>query len=435
MADAKANEVRLDWIRRSRELPVWLWGEDAHRLVVDGSQVVGNVYRAILRRQEALRMRKWAGGPSPERRALAHAGVGGGRDPPATPGPDLLGGTPETPLAGEGATLVPLDGCPSHTRRLAWGSRYALLSMCRVVHRLRSAKARLFFAMVVTEYLPTERRLTVKGAGGGRGDCCKLCGRYRDSVRHVYVCDCPALRAYRRSLVRRCVRILKKSGVQVAHSAYRPGPAVTDGDGDVVWVPVWFDVEDRHWMRVWAPHGQGSGLGVRDRFGDVVGLIPDGLQALLDRTCSRGKWCRRKLGATQELLGAVRLELLLAAQRIWDRRCALMDEWFGSPAAHDYRRARILELAEGRQKRSVKAQERGMRKYMAKRAAAGSAPAGGADAVVSIAHRLARVRTQTKHDPFLVLDETQTVAEFVAEVEHDLTRPTCGGGSRALPHY
>ena len=54
--------------------------------------------------------------------------------------------------------------------------------MCRSVHKLRDGRLRKFFPLAVTEYLPTERRLAVRRADGGRGDICKHCWRFRESV-------------------------------------------------------------------------------------------------------------------------------------------------------------------------------------------------------------------------------------------------------------
>ena len=113
-----------------------------------------------------------------------------------------------------------------------------------------------------------------------------------------------------------------------------------------------------------------------------------------------------------------------------------MDAWFSGHSEH--RRARILEIAAARRKRTKRALRRGLRKYLEKRIADGAAAQrlGSAQGDQPIAHRLTRTRSRPKWDPCFVRDETMTTAEFVAEVEHDvLARTTAVGGSCALPHF
>ena len=287
-------------------------------------------------------MDRWAGGTAPDAGDLRYAAIGGGRDPPSGLPRVLPNSCPAVRPLDEGAELNPLEGCEGHVRRLALSSRWALQSMCKVVHKLRDARVRKFFALAAAEYLPTERRLYVAKADGGRGDVCKLCWRFRESLRHVYVCDCPALRAGRRALVHRCVDMLRAAGTPVVSGGRAPGPRVAGADGQAVWIPVWFDLEGEHWMRVWVPYGTSPRLMTRDRYGDVLGLIPVGLDELLDRVWSSGQWRRRPLGDTQQLLGEVRLELLFGAHAVWRQRCRLVNEWFLAPSSRPYRTARIL---------------------------------------------------------------------------------------------
>ena len=355
------------------------------------------------------------------------------------------------------AALNPILGCGTpHTRRLARSSRWQLQSLCRTVHKLRDARIRKFFPLAVTEFLPTERRLTIQKAAGGRGDVCKLCWRYRESVRHVYVCDSPELRAGRRALVVRTVSLLRNAGVRVVRSVGPPGPRAPTVRGVALWIPVWFDLEEEFWMWVYAPHGTLPGLRTRDRYGDVLGLVPVGLEGLLDRVWVRGQWQRRPLGQVQELQDSIALELLVGAHSVWIQRCALVNAWFRSPEARKHRMARVLEMAAQQRGRSEATSKRQLRKWLSKHPEAssarasrllpptGSIPSPGPPAAAGalgpdsdpIASRL-RPRPCVVDPGFFVRDEVETIDELAAEAEKKLMQQDMvpSGGTAALPYY
>ena len=152
-----------------------------------------------------------------------------------------------------------------------------------------------------------------RGGLSERGDACKRCGGYRESLRHVFVCDDQVTRAIRHLCTSRCVDILREARIPTYRSATMslvPEPA--KGGGYTVWSRVWFDLSDTLWMQTWSARKPTALRWPRDRYGDIIGVLPQGLNSVLDRYWNGEAWVRRQLGDTPVIMEAIRAELMEA---------------------------------------------------------------------------------------------------------------------------
>ena len=221
---------------------------------------------------------------------------------------------------------------------------------------------------------------------------------------------------------------------------------------------MWFDLEEEYWMWMWAPSGTRPRLRVRDRYGDVLGLIPVGLDRLLDRAWVHGKWKRRPLGQAQELMGKVALELLVGAHSVWIQRCKLVNQWFRSPEATVHRAARILEMAARKRGQNEATRTRQLRKWFKERRDVSSSssppslalplssspapgPASGApsgDISGESGPPSSRLRRRKTRDPgFFITDGLETTDELIADAERKMMLQDVvpRDGTAALPFY
>ena len=322
-----------------------------------------------------------------------------------------------------------------HTKRLIMGNPSGMASLARTVRRIRDPWIRRFFPLLVTEWLPVERRLCYRDFDG-RGDGCKLCCAPRESVRHVYACKHPTVRGEVVACRARAVDLLRGEGVRVvvtipAGLPQEPGrtgvsaPVNTETpvrpprttEDSVRWVPLWFDTSGTHWMGV-DPEARTTNSCDRDGLADVIGVIPCGVTAQLESKCSGSDWSRRPPGAACELVARIRIELVYGALRTWLARCRAMDEWWSSPAAATHRAQRIRTraarrlawrrksdaalLAKWELKRAEKALKRKRKRVRVERGS-------------TIAARLSRKRVQV--DPgFCVTGGMKTAEEYEEEL-------------------
>lgn len=302
--------------------------------------------------------------------------------------------------------------------------------LAKVVCKSRDPLMRRFYLLAVCEWTPVERRLSRTKRDGQRGDGCKRCGGYRETLRHVYACDALVTRTIRVNCTRRCMDLLHKAGVETHRSASRPAPPAQTQGGVAIWMRVWFDLSDTSWMRVWVKRMPLTLGDARDRLGDVLGVLPTGISDYLDRTWDGETWRRRELGMAQELLSTIRAELMEAALRTYVDRCTDMTQWWQSPEAGPHRAARAQDLAVRRKRTAEDREAAEQRKYAQtmsakakKRKSKQPKPTRAPD---SIALRVSsRTRKQTDHGPFI---STKSVDEYAAEAAQE-----CRTSSRRAP--
>ena len=175
--------------------------------------------------------------------------------------------------------------------------------------------------LALCEWAPVERRLMATMRAGRRGDGCKRCGRCRETLRHVYVCDALITRNMRANCTRKCVGLLREAGIEVCRSRSRPAPPTRAQGVMTLWMRVWFDLSDTAWMKVWVKRVPVTYDSPRDRLGDILGVLPVGTTEHLDSTWDGETWARRNLGTAQEILRAIRAELMETALRTYVDRC------------------------------------------------------------------------------------------------------------------
>ena len=408
LADREANEARLEWAGRSGELPIWLAGEDRFRVQIGGYPVVGNYRRAIHRHLELARLQRWAGGPPPETRTRDTQEGGhdesDGRDVthvrilPASDGPELF------------VSMNPLRRCGPHQVRLVRSTLGGVHSLLKYIRRSRDPFLRRFYALALMEYLPVERRLAVTSRSGGRGDVCKLCGLYRESVRHVFVCDNVIARTVRARCTSSVKAILQDSRVEMTFSDTCPGPPTVVSPGRVVWTPAWFDMTGTLWMRIWVGDGLESPLNnqERDGLGDALGVLPAGLAVALDKYWDGLGWVRRPLGTVQALMQHVRAEIIDAALQTYSARCVAMSDWWKSNCTQSQRARRWEDMASNARNRDRRSAEKELKAFQERHVRVPPPPG-------SVASRLRTHRRPT--DPGPVITEVP-LELYIAEQEH-----------------
>ena len=443
LADAEANVARVEAASvDASTIPKFLWGEDRFRLRVSKFPVVGSYRRAILRRCETLQLGGWAGGL--DRLSIRRfRAEGGGFDAPEE---RCRWGRPAAPIPPPPSpelSLNPLEDTGALTKRLARSNPFGMRSLYKAVCRVRDPLLRRFFSLVAVEQLPTERRLWRQHRAAGRGDVCKCCWLYRESVRHVYTCPHPDMVAARRASVLNGVRLLTMAGVSVVSSPLAPEPPRGLDGGVVSWIPVWFDVGNTHWMQTFLRPGVSSVAPVRDRLADTIGVLPMGASDVLDWVNDGNAWSRRPLGSVQELTAELQMALLVGAMRTYLRRCAIVERWWTSSSADGAREARRRDMAKRKWTRDRKAQERSgsRRKGTCPRPAT---PASGGGHLSPIAHRLTRVRVPAGRGvnspsdiysrAFFVTDGLPSLDEYEEEADWSQSRGLHWGGT-PLPYF
>ena len=327
-----------------------------------------------------------------------------------------------------------------HTKRLALSNSSGMASLARTVRQINDPWIRRFFPLLATEWLPVERRLYFINRGA-RGFGCKLCGADRDSVRHIYTCRAPSVRNEVLACRARVVSILRSAGVKVTEPIAGSAPAPPtrlepDIGGEapvVVWIPLWFDIDNKLWMGVAPPWGGALDLDCRDRLADLIGVTPRNLYDQLGSKWTGAVWEVRPPGDVRELVGRIRLELVYGALRAWVARCRAMAKWWESPAACVYRarhiRARAVRERTRREKRDTACLEKWAAKRRArKRKRKHPRPKPGS----TIATRLRRKRVRTDRGCLGLWSSRWTLEEY----EEELARNTrAGGRSGRLPWF
>ena len=362
LADKEANRARLAH-PEDTVFPVWLFGEDRFRIVLDNFPVVGSYGKALRRCLENIRFRKWKNGGS-----SCSPGAntkGGGRDKLPDQALRVKGFQPNF-LPAFKTPLNPLKNCGPHQRRLA-RSAPGIHGLLKAIMKSRDPMLRRVYALALMEYLPVERRLMVAKKDAGRGEACKRCGLYVESLRHVFVCNNLFTHSIRRACTLRCVDILREAKVTVVRSNVSPGPPIGVADGFTSWERVWFDISNEFWMQVWTAEYPDQKPCVRDRLGDVLGVLPKGIADRLDRCWQNEGWHRRVLGSTYIILEKLRLEIIDAAVTTYIDRCVTMDKWWKSDAAILFRTARNQQLAERRKRNKSRTLDRQMKRFLSKK--------------------------------------------------------------------
>ena len=106
-----------------------------------------------------------------------------------------------------------------------------------------------FLALAIPEWLPVENRLQRGDRTAGRGGHCKLCRsgagdvRLAETVRHLFVCECPGMRLALGRLVADGCTALVGAGVRVRGPCVQPPVDVGWGapasrTGRPRWIPV-----------------------------------------------------------------------------------------------------------------------------------------------------------------------------------------------------
>ena len=149
-----------------------------------------------------------------------------------------------------------------------------------------------FLALAVPEWLPVEHRLHRADRTAGRGGHCKLCrtgagdARLAETVRHLFVCQCPELRGALERLIADGCTALVDAGVRVRGPCQSPP---VDGFGSALppgcrtrWVRVWFDPRRLFWMEVVVRDEYDVvDYDRRDPLGAVLGVLPRCLDRLM----------------------------------------------------------------------------------------------------------------------------------------------------------
>ena len=346
-ADRMANAARVR--AQGVHLPLRLYGEEAHRMAIGRVPVSGGFRPAILRKLRGRAADAWA------------TRVRGCADSPAP-----------------GGAMAPLVGTAAHSARLIAANKRGVLELAAVVAKTHDPGLVKFLVLAVPEWLPVERRLERGGRIAGRGGHCKLCergpgaARVSETVRHLFTCMCPEMKAALVGLVNTSCEVLRAAGVRVEgpcrtaphapYTATHPAPS-----GRVCWVPVWFDPRRLFWMEVLVREEYNlTEFSRRDPLGAVLGVLPRRLDRLLEWTRGSVGWVRRELRAQGQLRGQLQIALLRGALKVYQTRCRLVDEWWQLPEQAPSRdrlaasvAGRALQRARGREKRRRDNYDRG----------------------------------------------------------------------------
>ena len=171
-------------------------------------------------------------------------------------------------------------------------------------------------------------------------------------------------------------------------------------------------------MQTWSARRPTATRWPRDRFGDIIGVLPQGLSSVLDRYWNGEAWVRRQLGDTPVIMETIRAELMEAAIQTYVNRCVTMSTWWSSEVAASHRISRIQELATRRHKQVKRKHTRDLKKFDEARKKAAKkrkrSPTQPGPVVDSIASRLSRVRRSMHYGPYVA---QKSVQEYAAEKE------------------
>ena len=96
-----------------------------------------------------------------------------------------------------------------------------------------------FLTLAIPEWLPVENRLQRGDRTAGRGGHCKLCRsgagdvRLAETVRHLFVCECPGMRLALGRLVADGCTALVNAGVRVRGPCVQPPVDVAHGSASL----------------------------------------------------------------------------------------------------------------------------------------------------------------------------------------------------------
>jgi hypothetical protein len=166
--------------------------------------------------------------------------------------------------------------------------------------------------LALTEWAPTEHRLTRCHASGDRGGLCKLCLSGRaDTLLHSLSCEHPSLTELREAVF---------DGLPV-EEAEAPG-------GSTLRVPAFFDPSGVRTLpcRSDVEPGILAQYRAHDPLAGMLGVLPTGL----GRTVVLGPDTLATDAAAR--VAACRLALLRGALKVWKLRCRLLGQWWDSDA-------------------------------------------------------------------------------------------------------
>ena len=338
-ADVLANKARLG--ARDMQITLRLHGEEVYRMQLGRVPVSGPFRAAILRKLHNQALKAWG------------SRTRGCADTPAGGGP-----------------MAPLVSTAAHTARLVSADGNGVAELAGAVAKTHDPGLLKFLALAVPEWLPVEHRLHRADRTAGRGGHCKLCrtgagdARLAETVRHLFVCQCPELRGALERLVADGCTALVDAGVRVRGPCRSPP---VDGFGSALppgcrtrWVRVWFDPRRLFWMEVVVrDECDVVDYDRRDPLGAVLGVLPRCLDRLLawSRVAGRDGWVRRSLRAQGELRGRMQILLLRGAWRVYRTRCRLMDGWWRAPARAPDRDS-LAQSAAGRAVRRARSRQK-----------------------------------------------------------------------------
>ena len=184
------------------------------------------------------------------------------------------------------------------------------------------------------------------------GENCRLCGANSETVRHVLVC--PALSDRRDLIDNDCISTLHRYGIKVRSFPDGPyPPALSPSTSSlgrakwVHWVPLWFRPGTDLHMQVCISSAVPPTHEFSDALARAVGVLPRWLDDLLLRTLSpRGLWVQRELTDIEAVRHSLQLILLRGTLSLYQARCRLVDAWWDSPAAEEFRINRVRLLAQ-----------------------------------------------------------------------------------------
>ena len=176
---------------------------------------------------------------------------------------------------------------------------------------------------------------------------------------------------------------------------------------------------------------------VRDRLADVLGVIPMGTLALLDKVWTGETWQRRPLGEASRVVEDIRGILMESAVATYVDRCRNMTRWWTSDGAQTHRYDRLQDVGKRQYAATLKRKRQQLEKWRLERARVARKRAKSSRAPppdpASIASRLTRERKQWVPADPLILLEDKLPEEYEAEAEHDgLVR---GGRAKDLPWF
>lgn len=201
--------------------------------------------------------------------------------------------------------------------RLVRGFPEGVAALLSAVRRSKEPDLLRFLMLALTEWAPTEHRLTRSMASGSRGGLCKLClTGCEDTLLHALSCSHPALVGLREAVFDSVATTL---GVPARTAGGRsPGglcvPAFYDPSG-LRALPCRPDVSPAQ-LALYRTH---------DALAGILGVVPAGLSKTLALDCAGSSPAGR--------VAACRLTLLRGAHRIWKLRCKLVGQWWLSDAA------------------------------------------------------------------------------------------------------